>query len=244
MQVSYSRIECFNQCNYKYKLKYIDKFKTIPDQSANNPLYIGSALHKGIETSVEEGIADYYKNFYVLTDDIMNWSLQLEYWIPKVKAILPPNGQHEAKIQTDEYVGFIDYVTSDTIYDFKFTVPKNYSRYLNSKQLKIYKYYWEQQNPNVHIKHLKYIFIPKCLIRQKKTETIQQFRQRLLDEMEKLSIEVAEVPFDDISIQQFRDDCKLIETTREYSKNIGKLCDWCDYKEFCLKGEDWFIYED
>ena len=241
MKWSYSRVECFKQCPKQYQYRYVDGVEVLSDQKPDNALYLGSALHKGSETTVEEGLADYLSNYYVLTDSIINWQLQLEYWIPKVKALLPENGQHEAEIQSDDYVGFIDYVTSDTIYDFKFTVPKNYEKYLESDQLKIYKHYWEKQNPGTHIKHLKYIFIPKCNIRQKKTETIQEFRQRLLDELQRLSIEVIEVPFDDFSITSFTDECKVIENAKDYPKCTTKLCDWCGYKNYCLRGVDWDV---
>ena len=55
MRFSYSRIECFANCPYQYKLRYIDKLKTLPDQQADNALYLGTALHLGLETgSVEQ----------------------------------------------------------------------------------------------------------------------------------------------------------------------------------------------
>ena len=47
---SYSRVECFKQCPYKYKLKYVDEIKTLPNYDADNALHIGTMLHKAIET--------------------------------------------------------------------------------------------------------------------------------------------------------------------------------------------------
>lgn len=242
-KVSYSRVECFKQCPRKYQYRYIDKLKTLPEQNADDALYLGIGLHRGIETTVEEGVAEYQNHFYVLTDEIINWSLQLEFWIPKVKAILPANGKHEEEVNVSDFIGYIDYLTDDTIYDFKFTVPKNHPRYLESKQLHIYKHYLELQKPNIHIKHLKYIFIPKCNIRQKKTETIQQFRNRLYAEMDKLEIEVVEIDFNEKNIANFLEDCKTLDTANCYPKNITRLCDWCDYKNYCLNKEDYEIME-
>lgn len=240
---SYSKVDCFKQCPYKYDLRYNKKLQVLPAQNADNALYIGSGLHKGIETTPEQGVLEYQSNYYVLTNEVVNWSIQIEYWAEKVKNLLPSDGKHEVEIKTKDYVGYIDYLTKDTIYDFKFTVPKNYSRYLESKQLPIYKYYLEKQNPDIHIEHLKYIFIPKTNIRQKKSETIQQFRNRLFAEMNKLDVEIAEVRFDINTITSFLEDCKQIETNTEYPKNETRLCDWCEVEPYCKRGEDWIIYE-
>lgn len=236
MKYSYSRVDCFKSCPRKYQYRYIDKLKTLPDQKADNALYLGSGLHKGIETTVEEGVACYQTNYYVLTDEIVNWSLQLEFWIPKVKDLLPENGLHEVKISTPDYIGFIDYVSGDTLYDFKFS--NNVDNYLKSDQLSIYKYYYELRYPTKRINHLKYVFIPKCNIRQKKTETVHQFRARLNDEMKKLEIRVIEVPYDEESITRFLDERKRIETATEYPKRPNQWCErFCEYYELCNEGE-------
>lgn len=202
---------------------------------------MGIGLHTGIEKTPADGVKAYHDRFYVINDSIINWSIQIEHWATKVKKILPKGGQHEASIFTEEYVGFIDYVTSDTIYDFKFTKPTNYNRYLRSRQLHVYKHYWEKQNPGVDIKHLKYVFVPKCQIRQKKTESIQQFRNRLYEELNGLKVEVIEVPFDKDMVTQFTDDCNRLESVTEYPKNESPLCQWCDYRDYCLLGEDWML---
>ena len=54
MQVSYSRVDCFNQCKQKFKFRYIDELKTIPDDKPDNALYLGTALHTGLEENVEK----------------------------------------------------------------------------------------------------------------------------------------------------------------------------------------------
>lgn len=234
---SYSRVGCYNQCPYRYKLRYLDKLRTLPDQTANNALYLGSGLHKGIETTTEQGVADYLSHYYVLTDDIVSWSLQLEYWIPKVKDLLPEGGKHEVEISDERFIGYADYVCGDSLYDFKFT--NNVTRYLeNPEQLSIYKYFLEKENPDRIFNHLYFIFVPKLLVRKKKTETIQMFRQRLYRELDKLEVQVAEVPYIENSVTLFLDDCKRIEETADYSKNMSRLCDWCEYREYCLNGEE------
>ena len=80
-------MECFKNCQYKYKLKYIDKLKTIPDQAPDNALYVGTALHKGAEKDVKQAIQEYFNNYYVINDLIVNEAIKLEILIPKLKDI-------------------------------------------------------------------------------------------------------------------------------------------------------------
>lgn len=239
---SYSKVECFKSCPFKYKLRYIDKLRTLPDIKADNALFLGLGLHKGIETTPEQGVLEYQNNFYMLTDDILNWSMQLEYRARQVKEMLPEGGIHEAEIKTDDFIGYIDYLTDD-IFDFKFTVPKNYPRYMTSKQLHLYKAYWELVHPDQPIRHLKYVLIPKVNIRQKKTETLLQFRERLLDEMRYSNPEIVEVPYDETMITSFKEDCKALETATDYPKNETPLCNWCEYRQYCQSNGkiDWNI---
>lgn len=239
MQFSYSRVSTFNQCPRKFKYRYLDKLETIPDLSPSNALILGTAMHKGIETTVEEGVQTYLNSFYVVNDEIINWALQLEYWIPRVKALLPSRGSHEVEMSTDEFLGYADYVTRNTIWDFKFS--NNIAAYLKSHQLSIYKHYFELLSPNRKIKHLKYVFIPKVMIRQKRNETVQQFRERLYAEMESREIQIVEVPFDETSILYFADRCKAIEDATEWETIPSRLCDWCEYQRYCQNGEDWMI---
>ena len=244
MRFSYSSVSTFNQCQRKYKYRNVDKLKTIPHESPSNALYLAIGLHAGIEKTPREGVEEYKSNFYIVTNEIINWGIQIEYWAEKVKELLPPGGQHEATLMTDDYIGFIDYVTDDCIYDFKFTTPKNYQRYLESPQLKIYAHYWKKLHPESNIKHLKYVFIPKSAIRQRRNETIQQFRQRLIETLDTMEIEIVEVPYngcDDDSVTQFVEDCKRIEIARDFPKNETPLCQWCDYCNYCLNGEDYDI---
>ena len=236
MRFSYSRVGCFASCPMKYKFQYIDKLKTIPEQNADNALYLGSALHKGIETgSVEAALEDYKSHYNIISDENINYMMQLEYQIPKVLDVLPPGGEHEIEIKTDNFVGYIDYVVGNTIYDFKFS--NNVDHYIKSPQLSLYKYYLEKLRPDTKINHLKFVFIPKVSIRQKfkanPPETLFEFRQRLQEQLEATKIQVVEVEYDESSITQFNDCCKYIETCTEFPKIESRLCEWCAFKEYC-----------
>ena len=255
MKFSYSRVECFANCPYQYKLRYLDKLKTLPDQQPDNALYLGTALHLGLETgSVEQAVDDYKSNYYILTDDNINEIIKLEYVLPKALALLP-SGLCEVEIKTDEFVGFIDrlcptYVDANGVqhwdlYDYKYCT--NEERYKTSKQLHIYKYYYELTNPGNVIDHLYYLIIKKVGIRQKMKakppETLQEFRNRLLEHLEATQIFLMEVEYDNATIPQFQSCCQLLKNVKEFPKNETKLCNWCSYQQYCeSNGQiDWMI---
>jgi RecB family exonuclease len=253
MQISYSRVGCFGNCPYQYKLRYLDRLKTLPDQAPDNALYLGTAIHLAFETgSVEEAIKSYRSNYYVLSDAHINEEIKLEMLIPKVLALLPP-AECEVEISTDDFIGYIDrleYLYTDeegvkhySIWDYKYCNPKSIDRYLQSGQLHLYKYYFELTHPKCVVDHLKYVFIPKVNIRQKKTETIQQFRQRLREVLDATEPKVTDISYDNASITDFQECCQALKSVKEFPKNETKLCDWCQYQDFCESdgAEDWMI---
>lgn len=235
MKFSYSRVSSFAQCPYKWKLRYIDKLKTIPSTDADNALYLGLGLHKGIEEGVAAGLEEYKSHYNILTDDNINYLMQLEYQIPRVIELLPEGGEHELEINIDEFIGFIDYVCGDTLYDFKFS--NNIDNYLKSPQLSIYKYYLEQTRPDIKINHLKYVFVPKINIRQKHKakppETLQEFRMRLQEHLEASEIKIVEVDYSYQSVTQFKECCQLLKEVKDFPKNPTRLCGWCEFQQYC-----------
>lgn len=236
MRYSYSNISTFAQCRYRWFLQYKELLKTVPETNADNALWLGLGLHKGIETgSAELGVAEYQSHFNVLTDEIINYSIQLEYQIPRVINLLPEGGEHELEIKTNDFVGYIDYVCGDTLFDFKFS--NNIDNYLCSPQLSIYKHYLELVRPDIKINHLKYVFVPKIMIRQKHKakppETINEFRQRLSDHLDASEIKVIEVEYDNDSVTQFEKCCKYVSDCKDFPKNQTKLCNWCQFKQYC-----------
>ena len=245
MRFSYSNISTFSQCPYRWYLQYKERLKTLPETNADNPLWLGLGLHKGIECGTEAGIDEYKSHFNIITDDHLNWITQLEYQIPRVIELLPEGGEHELEIKTDEFVGYIDYVCGDTLYDFKFS--NNIDNYLNSPQLSIYKHYLVLVRPDIKINHLKYVFVPKIQIRQKMKakppETIVEFRNRLKEHLDASEIKVIEVNYDSATISQFEECCQLLKTVKEFPKNPTRLCNWCQYQRYCESdGEvDWII---
>jgi len=241
MRKSVSRIGSFANCPYKYKLHYLDKLKTIPPQDADNALYLGTAIHEAFETGqLEEAIKSYRSNYNILTDLHVNEEIKLEKLIPRVLELLPP-AQCEVEIKTDDFVGYIDRlvplftdeqgIEHYEIWDYKYS--NNVDHYLESPQLHVYKYYFELTHPGTVVDNLKYVFIPKTRIRQKKTETVQQFRQRLITTLEKLPIKLIPVEYDETMVSQFKECCQALDKVKYFPKNPTKLCDWCEFKQYC-----------
>ena len=231
---SYSRVECFKQCPYKYKLKYLDELKTLPNYDADNALHIGTMLHKAIETDIETATQEYYDLFPIITDAHINEVMKIEELAPKVKWLLP-DGQNEVELNCEDFIGFIDLLAGDSLFDFKYS--NNIDRYLESGQLHVYKYYAEKLL-GVEIKYLYYVFVPKVAIRQKKTETIEQFRQRLRSELSEKQPKLVCIEFDQTKVDEF---LAVDLDVDEFPKCESRLCSWCEYEGFCKRGETYDI---
>lgn len=235
MQVSHSRISTFLQCPYKYDLIYNKKLETIFNCDPQNPLIIGHALHTGIEKDVEAAIKEYYSAYPVIDDLHVNEAIKLRHLIPRVKALVP-DGEDEVKIEDEDYKGFIDrlvHVQDEwyDIYDYKYS--NNVDHYLESEQLHLYKYYFEKMNPGKKIRNLYFAFVPKTMIRQKKTEELAAFRKRIISELSGKEIQIKKVDYDPNKVISFLTNTKHCIESAAYEKNVSRLCDWCEFKAYC-----------
>lgn len=122
--------------------------------------------------------------------------------------------------------------TVDVI-DFKYS--NNIENYINSKQIHLYKYYLEQKG--FKVRNLGYLFIPKTAIRMKKTEDTYQFRKRLQETLQDKKLQLKKVDYDENKVKEFFEEIKKLELDETYEKNETRLCDWCDYKEYCQSNE-------
>lgn len=241
-QYSYSRIGCFKTCPYQYKLRYIEKLKTLPDAEPTNALYLGTAMHTGIEKNVEEAIKQYLSNYPVIDDLHINETIKMEYIIPKAKDLLP-SGEYELKIDDEEFVGYADLLVPKgnghyDLLDFKYS--NNVENYLKSGQLHVYKYYIERTTERI-IDNMYFVFLPKIMIRQKKTEDLYQFRKRLCEELSKSEIKIIKVDYDFQKVQEYLADVEQIKAATEFPKNESRLCDWCEFESFCKRKETTMI---
>lgn len=248
MQWSYSRVGTYEQCPYRFKLQYMDGLTTLPDTDAGNALILGTAMHEGIRFGVEAGVKAYTNAFPVLTDAHINEIIKLETMIAKAQLaladILTDAAIFEYELNAPEFKGFIDLLIPNDdgtvdLYDFKYS--NNQASYLKSDQLSIYKYYYETLT-GVTVRNLYFVFIDKVgPIRQKQTETLYEFRNRLDAELASKSVEIAPVGYNLAGVEDFLKTIEEIPQTADFYKNETKLCGWCSFDEYCRKGRDYML---
>ena len=250
MQYSFSRVDLFRQCKRKFKYRYVDKLKLIPDDAPDNPLIIGRAMHKAIETDIENAIQEYQMAFPIITDLHINEIMKLESMVPKVKSMLEgATGLiHEFRIITSDFIGFIDlleYQGMDedgrkvfNMYDFKYSNAVD--RYKASAQLHVYKHHFEVMTGDV-IQNMYYIMIPKTSIRQKKDEDLRTFRMRLASTLEKLQPIIVPVEYEPDKVEEFLETIYFIKQETEFAKTVQPNCRFCEFQKICEMGQTYMI---
>lgn len=240
---SHSRVECFKNCPYKYKLSYINNLDTLPSDDPANALIVGSALHLGIEQGLNKAIEEYTNKYLCLSDAHYTEILKLEEVLPKVeKYINRDKCVFEYELITNDYKGYIDYIeyidnNHVKIYDFKYS--NNVDNYLKSDQLHLYKYFFEKLNPQIKVVEIGFLFIPKCNFKQTKNETLYEFRERIKNYLKNEDVKLITVDFDINHVVNFITEIKHILECTEFKKNVTNLCNWCNFKNFCQRGVDY-----
>ena len=252
MIVSHSKVECFESCPYRYDLRYNQEIRTIPPDNADNALFLGTALHTGLEKDVQTAIHEYFMQYPVISDSHINEAMKLEVMIPKAAAMIP-SGEHEVKIEDDDFIGFIDLLAPAKteqklggehqvipnvydLYDFKYS--NNVSKYKDSPQLHLYKYFFEKNNSGKIIRNMFFLFVPKVNIKQSKKEDLFQFRQRLQEELDKKEPQLVQIEYDPEKVINFLLSTKGMLEAKDFPKNTSWLCNYCEYKDYCQKGID------
>ena len=233
-------------------MRYLQGISTIPPTEPDNPLILGQTVHTGIEKSLEEAIREYCFSFPIITDEHINEIIKFETVIPLARAAIPPGGKFEVEIKDDDFHGFIDYLVPATIfergvelpdtydlYDFKYS--NNVSGYKKSGQLHEYKYFFERNNPGKRIRNMYFVFIPKVTIRQKKTETLMEFRQRLIEELSGVEVKTVQIEFNPEKVIEFLFGIKAVNEETEFPQEKSYLCRYCEFQEYCEKGNDYMI---
>lgn len=241
---SHSRVECHNNCPYQYKLRYVDHIKTVQAPEPNNALICGNTIHKGAETDLKTAIEFYYSNYPIINDNHINEVIKFEYLIPKIHEILANVNVYkkEFRINTNRFIGIVDLITKNDdgsvdVFDYKYS--NNYEHYAGSPQLHLYKYFLEQIG--FKVRKLGFIFIPKISIRQKQEENLYQFRKRLQEELRNSEIKIMEIQYNAEKVAEWMDNIINITEDNEFKKNPTNLCSWCEYQEYCIKGEDYML---
>lgn len=225
-------------------MRYIYGITTIPPAEPDNALIMGQTVHTGIEKSLEEAIKEYSFSYPIITDEHINEIIKFETVIPLARAAIPPGGAFEVEIADSDFHGFIDYLVPVgdgcfDLYDFKYS--NNVSGYKQSNQLHLYKYFWERNNPGKKIRNMYFLFIPKVSIRQKKTETLLDFRQHLKEELAGVEVKTVQIGFNPEKVIEFLFGIKAIKEEKDFPQNKSYLCRFCEYQENCEKGWNYFM---
>lgn len=244
MQYSHSRVETHLSCPYKYKLRYVDKLKTIQAPNADDPLIVGNTIHLGAEKDLQTAIKWYYDNYPIISDRHIEEVMKFEYLIPKIHELLANIYVYkkEFKINHYRFIGIVDLITKNEdgtvdVFDYKYS--NNYEKYSESPQLHLYKYFLEEAG--FKVRKLGFIFIPKISIKQKKEESLYQFRKRLQEELKNSKIKIMEVKYDASKVIKYMNNIINITEDVEYKKNPSGYCSWCEYENYCIRDIDYEI---
>ena len=246
--ISFSRVSTYTQCPYKFKLLYKDGLETVFDCDPQNALVLGTAMHECIEYGVDEAIERYISKYPVITNAIVDETIKLKALGPKLVDAVYDFGDPMFEVECF-YKGFLGYLDAVVpgpelhewiLFDFKYS--NNVDKYANSPQITIYKWLFEKTHPGEQIIAAAYVCVPKTQIRQKKTEDQYQFRQRLISTLTDMEPKLVWVDCDDTAgpFEIYADAVEMLQA-EEFPKKPSKLCDWCNYQEFCEKGNDMLV---
>lgn len=239
MRYSYSNVDTFDQCPFKWFLRYVKGIRFDAELKADNPLLIGTLLHDSIEFGLKKAEKMYYDKFPIIQNEHVEEIIKISHFYDDIMNTLP-KGINELKIETEDFLGYVDLVTENEdgtfdIYDFKYS--NNVDVYMNKMQLHIYKYYIEKET-DMKIKNLKYLFVPKTKLKKKFEQTTEEFRLILQSELDTMNIQVINVEFDSEKVDRYFNIIKKIEAEEtKLTKNIGQMCYWCDYENICINSK-------
>lgn len=195
-------------------------------------------MHELIQKN-QNAIQQYYMSYPLINDKHIEEAIKLELLSKKVLDLLPEYGFYEVTLSNQDYIGFIDMLVKNDdgtfdIYDFKYS--NSIDNYMKSAQLHLYKYYFEQTGRKV--KHLRYVFIPKIRLKQKKTESEYQFRQRLKRAINKdYQIKIKDVEYNPNKVIEWLTAAKHMSEATEFPLNEDDpFWKYSPYRDYVEKG--------
>ena len=259
MLFSHSRINCFKTCPKMFDYKYNKHLYKIDGDS--NSLIMGKAFHRGIElgdvNKLEQEL-DQNENF--MTDENETNKVivlaMVEAFFNKFPNHNEGDIKHEVEIRTSfgghDFIMYADaivyepdgiilreYKTAsriDSVYIDKLKFNDQITRYC----LAIEQVYGKR------VKKIEYYVAKKPLLRLKQNETLEQFRQRLVEKIseDEESIQYFELERTPEQLSEEQDDLiydmEQIEKTTRYTKNLSACSCYgtCPYLELCMKEKD------
>lgn len=244
-RVSFSRVDTWRQCPFKYKCRYIDGLPSKPDLSATNPLVLGSTLDLGIQEGYEKAEEYYWNQYPVASDEGVLELMKIEHWLPQLRERFR-RGEFQVELKTDRFIGYIDYLEGeDLLVDFKYS--NNTEKYGDSAQIHVY----ASELPK-RPKKMAYVCIPKFFIQKKldgestdeykerqamledlERNDLRAFRKYVMDEVQKLEIQTVWVEYDQSKVDDFWRDADAMLSATEFIPTPNDWCQYCDYKAEC-----------
>lgn len=254
--MSHSRINCFKQCPKMFEYKYIKHLFPLESSGALN---LGKAFHRGIELNSAEDLAkeldesDYFTEENE-TEKVIALAM-VEAFLKRFPNHNTPDVQHEVHIEipigdeifqmyadalkiTEKGIILREYKTAsriDVAYIDKLKFNDQISRYC----VAIEKFY------NKPVIGIEYYIVKKPLLRLKSNESLEQYRERLVERiMDEDSIVFVELSRTKEDLQETYDDLvydiDVIKNTTRYTKCLNSCSTYgvCPYLSLCAKEPD------
>lgn len=244
---SHSRLSTFEQCNLKYKFKYIDNI--IPEIEKTIEAHVGSIVHKTLEWMYSE-VKE--KRIPTIDEVIVYYSRN---WMQEYNQDLIENKGHDEKYYFNKGIQYlIDYynkykpfddntlevekeifIDLDESGEYKIRGFIDRLAYnLKTSEYEVHDYKTSNSMPssdkieNDRQLALYSIAVKEMFGMEKEVKLIWHYlffntkieSRRTIEQLEKLKKETLEL-------------IKAIESTTEFKPNKSYLCNWCPYKPIC-----------
>lgn len=245
---SFSRLRTYEQCPFKYKLIYIDKVARPPEESIE--AFLGDKVHKTLHkaygdarnlktVTLDELVAHYEKIWDRDWHDNV-FIVKKEYTVDQYR----DNGKKMIMTYHNRYTPFDADVTMDMESRIRFPLDTDDRYYLTGRidriarakdgAMEIHEYktsaYLPSQYEIDREKQLGYYYIGV----QKRWPSLPQIR--LVSHYLAHDMELISYRSEDAISQLIGNTLYLIneiESAREFPTRKTRLCDWCEYPEYC-----------
>lgn len=260
---SHSKITTFKLCPKQYEYKYINNLRPLEDSNKN--LFLGSLLHKGVELKSVDKLLEYIDETNVTpteeSETLITLALALtEAYFNKFgydEKVL--NEQHfQFNVFGDSYLeGYIDGLIEDdngywllevktaSIIDKTYLDKLNFNEQINKYMYALKHNHLDSFKLDKPLLGIKYRILKKPLIRQKQTESIMEFRHRLVEKLQEPEYIIEKILYrTDEEIEDVLEDTKQeilnIENTERFTKTLTACSTFgrCPYMELCLGEPD------
>ena len=259
MLFSHSRINCFKQCPKKFDYRYNKHLFKIDEESTI--LIMGKAFHRGIELGDVGKLEQELDN----NNDFLNENAEtnkvivlamVEAFFNKFPDHNEGDVKHEVEIKTKfggyDFIMYADAIVEEVdgivLREYK-TTSRIDSTYIDklkfNDQISRYCLAIEQEY-HKPVKRIEYYVAKKPLLRLKKDESLEQYRQRLVEKImdDEESIQYFELYRTPEQLSEEQEDLiydmEQIDKTTRYTKNLSACScyETCPYLELCMKEKE------